>query len=625
MKFLATFALFSCSAMLLADAPATRPYIDPAQLDLPSPKHSFYKQPWRAYLETRSADDFLHGIGINYNVPANDDVAIRLLAETGFAHARIEVGWGSVKWDESGVNDEPRVRHKLELCKQYHIRPILLLNAHHGAPCPIKFFEKRMKSDALAGARSVTLADVKDILPGHSGLNDPKTHAAAGLIITAVNIDTGECTLSKPLPVDMKAGAVSLATLKHMPFFPVGTKEFEDTSDGWTRYALLMAKLATDAGLEDFDLEFWNELSFGSQFVDANHYFDRTSAPADLPAKVPDFLNPGGSAWEMTHRAIDAVKAKYPKVRCIWGFSNTTFYHCAISKLPPATDGQSYHPYGTGVRRFPKEEDHPEWNLEGFTPQLETRMPEGWAHTYYKTECLIRLLNPKAREAHPALTEHFHHYMTEHGVAPPECGVTEDAASYDLKAKVALRALCFWLNKGVDVMDIYCAYDKEAKEMGLMPTNLPNLPVDAKFEEVATAPMKVIRNLTKSLAPTTALVATTPMTVEVSALGQPLKIFEGDAKHPPLLQQEVFAFLPFQATADRFVIPVYILTYDITKPLSDQPYRVLIKGLPATSHSVILYDPIQDKNIPVESAGQDGGLSVKLLVVDYPRLLVITK
>ena len=45
------------------------PYVDPTQLDVPWPKHSDYRQPWRAFLETRSGHDFLRVIGINYNVP----------------------------------------------------------------------------------------------------------------------------------------------------------------------------------------------------------------------------------------------------------------------------------------------------------------------------------------------------------------------------------------------------------------------------------------------------------------------------------------------------------------------------------------------------------------------------
>ena len=98
------------------------------------------------------------------------------------------------------------------------------------------------------------------------------------------------------------------------------------------------------------------------------------------------------------------MKKENPKVRAIWGFSNTTFYHCAIPKLPPGIDGQSYHPYGTGLRKLPEQEQHkdqPQNNLEGFVPEVEIRMPEGWAQTFLQTECLIRLLNPEARKRIP--------------------------------------------------------------------------------------------------------------------------------------------------------------------------------------------------------------------------------
>ncbi len=627
MKLIFTLVLVCVFSLASAEGPATRPYTDPSQLDVPWPKHSYLKEPWRGFLETRSADAFVHGIGINFNVQGNQDLAMRLLAESGFTHCRIEFGWGSINWDETAINDEARAIRKLELCKKYHIRPILLLNAHHGVPCPVKFFDKPLKADTAKGARSVVLTDMKDIVPGHTGINNTPEYIAADVIITAVNAATGECTLSKPLPMDLKAGPIHLATLKHLPFFPVGTKEFDDTSEGWTKYTMIVAKLAADAGLQDFDLEFWNELSFGSQFVDANHYFDRESAPADLPEKVANFLHPGGSAWEITHRAIDAVKTKYPKVRCIWGWSNTTFYHTPIDKLPPGTDGQSYHPYGTGVRHLPKEEDYkdrPEFNVDGFTPEINVRMPEGWAHTFMKTECIMRLLNPKARETHPPGVEHFYHYMTEHGVAPPECGVTDETGSFELKSKVALRSFCLWLNKGVDVMDYYCAWERDTKGFGLLPGNLPTLPADSKFDAVATPPMRAMRNLTKAFAGGVALKSTTPLTVEVAPLGPPVKVFEGSGTHPALLQQDVFAFLPFQSTQDKFIIPVYIMSYDITKPFPDQRYQVTIKGLPDTSRNITLYDPILDKTIPLEVNWNDGG-QIKLLVTDYPRLLVITK
>ena len=95
-------------ASVTSAAPPQRAYVDPSQLDCPWPKHSDYKQPWRGYLETKPAVDFLAGIGVNWASPGNDELAVRLLAEAGFKAFRIEIGWGSVKWDESGIHNHDR-------------------------------------------------------------------------------------------------------------------------------------------------------------------------------------------------------------------------------------------------------------------------------------------------------------------------------------------------------------------------------------------------------------------------------------------------------------------------------------------------------------------------------------
>ena len=157
---------------------------------------------------------------------------------------------------------------------------------------------------------------------------------------------------------------------------------------------MTVCELARRAGIDDFDVEIWNELTFGTRFLDINNYYDQGNPKA---ASGPDTLNRGGRCWELARRTIEAVKRQYPKARLIWGFSNTTFFHCPIAGLPPGTDGQSYHPYGTGTRSLPRQEyrrDHPELNLEGFTPTIDIRMPEGWAHTFLQTESVMRHLIP---------------------------------------------------------------------------------------------------------------------------------------------------------------------------------------------------------------------------------------
>ena len=369
----------------------------------PLPQAQLLQAALCGFLETRSGDEFLRGVGVNYNVPRNEELAVRLLAETGFKTFRIEIGWGSIKWDESGVNNAEHFLLKvLKLCKQYGVRPTMLLNAHHGMPCPAKLFTKPLAEDAPAGSKSIRLADT-DGVSVRTGPMDPAGHTTPGSFFTSVDRETGECRLSKPLAKAMKKGdPIKLATLKYAPLYPPGTKEFDETATGWAKYASVIADLVEQAGIDEFDLEMWNELSFGSSFVNVNNYYD---PPLFEKKQVPDFLHTGGSAWEMTRRAIEVVKKAHPKVRVVWGWSNTTFYHCPVDQLPPGTDGQSYHPYGTGTRKLPDEEphkDHPEFNAEGFVPHTEFRTPEGWAHLFIKTEGLMRLLNPKDRAQTPA-------------------------------------------------------------------------------------------------------------------------------------------------------------------------------------------------------------------------------
>jgi hypothetical protein len=422
----------------------------------------------------------------------------------------------------------------------------------------------------------------------------------------------------------LKAGEeISLATLKYPPLYPVGTPEFEETAAGWVRYALLIARIARQEGLTDFDLEFWNELSFGSNFVHVNSYYD----PPIVTERAP-FLHPGGTAWEMTRRAIDAVKKLDPRIRCIWGFSNTTFFDCPVTDLPPKTDGQSYHPYGTGTRKLPEQEQHPEkpeLNLEGYTPKIEIRMPEGWAHTFIQTESIMRLTNPEARRKHPPGTRRFYHYMTEHGVAPPECGVTEAGAAWTLKAKTALRSYCLWLNKGIDALEYFCAYADKPTGMGILPPDLPRLPADVSFESAATPPMKAIRNLTRAFRGSVLLAKTRKLDFEATALGEQRKIFDGDETHPPLWERQVFAALPFQANPRRFIVAAYVMTYDVTKPMKESRYRLTIRRLPGRLKSVEYYDPLQDRSVAarITRTGNDR-VTAEIPVLDYPRLLTLS-
>lgn len=609
-----------CLSLAAQEPPHSR-YIDPSQLEAPSPKHSFLKVPWRAYLETKTGDDFLRGVGVNYNVPGKSELAVRLLAETGFKAFRIETGWGGVLWDEDGMEDGERLHWLLTQCRARGVRPTLLLNANHGVPCPHKSLDRKLAEDAPKGSRRVKVTDAAEIVAGRTGISSLTDYWAAEALITRVDKATGECELSKPLPKDFKKGQeVHLMTLKYLPLHPNGTKEFDETAAGWVRYALLVCKQAEAAGIEDFDVEIWNELTFGIHYLNINDYYD----PPTVEFKTKDFLNKGGHLWELARRTVEAVKKEYPKVRCIWGFSNTTFFHVPIEGLPGGTDGQSYHPYGTGTHTYPQDEDYrdkPELNLDGFTPQTEFRIPEGLAHTFIKTESLMRLINPEARRRRPPDVKRFYHYMTEHGVAPPETGAKDEDAAWRLKTLCALRSYCMWLNKGIDVLHYFSAYEDKAMGMGLLPPNLKTLDPNAEFDKVATPPMKAIRNLTREFAGSAPLPKTAALQVDVNPVGNTGKVFSGKTS---LGHADVFAFLPFQVSEKRHIVALYVSTYDASKLMPEESYRLNIAGFSTRPQSARLYDPITDQSAKVEVVSRDGeGIQVEVRAADYPRLLIL--
>ena len=624
MRYLILLSACSGLTTLAGEFPVAT-YADPAQLDCPWPKMSHYKQPWRGYLETRSGYDFLNGIGVNLHIPADtEELAIRLLAETGFKTFRIEIGWGEMNWEETKLNNEARTRRRLELCAQYGIRPTLLINSHQGVPCPLKFFERRLLADAPKGSKTLRLDNVKDLILDRSGVNGLSDYWAAEGLLTAINVEAGEVTLSKPLPKDLQAGRLPMATLKFAPLHPVGTAEFDETAAGWVKHALHLSRLAEEAGVKDYDLEIWNELTFGTHFLNINDYYDK--AAPKITATQPDFLNAGGRCWELARRTTDAVKKAHPRVRVIWGFSNTTFFHCAIKNLPPGTDGQSYHPYGTGTRVFQGvQERKDQAPLEGFVPAYEIRMVEGWSPTFIQTECLIRHLRPDVRLMTKAPgTERCYHYMTEHGVLPPECGVNDDAGAWQLKALCATRSFCLWLNKGVDALHYFVAFEEKATSFGVLPTNLKQLPLDARFDDVATPPMRAIRNLARAFDGSVPMATTDALTVEVTSLGPETKVFEGDATHPPLWHREVLAVLPFQANPRKHVVAVYVMTRDAVKPFPPETFRLEFGGV--KGNRIEALDVMSGQTIAVQVKTLSAeAVEVTLPVSDHPVIITLQK
>ncbi len=144
----------------------------------------------------------------------------------------------------------------------------------------------------------------------------------------------------------------------------------------------------------------------------------------------------------------------------------------------------------------------------------------------------------------------------------------------------------------------------------------------------ASSSLQVLRRMADRLAVglDPALDVTRPLTVGSVADGHDNTQFAGDstAAHPPLYDREVLAILPFQVNARRFVIPYYVMTRDVLRPLAPEQFTVRLGGLRGTGATVTAYDPIRDAEVPVDvvAAGPDS-LTVDVTAADYPYLLTV--
>lgn len=643
---LAAIILFlAISCMKSSTGTLSNPYTNPAHFtSLPFGTHSHWLQPWRAYLETVPATTFLDGTGINFNVKksVNPELVAQMLAKHGIRRARVEIGWGKIDFDdETKIANEAEFRSPLLALKKYGIRPLILLNAHHGAPCPVKFFKRTLLADARSGDTKVQLNDVSGLKVGYSGLSNLTGYWAAESLIT--NISGKTVTLSKPLPKNIEAGkSVLIATLKYRPFSVPGSKDYEETMEAWKHYVGTLAKFVTDelgsiqSSDKGFDLEIWNELTFGSNFLYINKYY--ANKPYDYKKK---------SIWsnlvKETAAYVETNSADFQGVQITNGFANTIPWP-ASSRQPARINAISKHPYrsrenysqdkssGKGVNALGKKDNT-------FVPTYSTLFPEYFG-TAIITETLVRDMGPITSKVNGI--DHGRYargignpvsvWITEVNTEPKwiDSNITAENA-LAIKAKTTARYLCFYLNKGVTQLHLFAAAGGD-KGLGIVKQSFLDYTEqntiyptdDTAYTSPALATLShIVAKMSEGLDRN--LTSTRPLEVVSISDTHNHYQFKGDGSkaHPNLYDRDVFAFLPFQANAKRFVIPYYVMTRDIAKALKPEKFTVEIKGIKGDS-SVTAYDPIQDKDISVEVKRRTlDSLTLEMTATDYPYLLTI--
>jgi hypothetical protein len=404
-----TLACFGGSA--LADTWYTvNDPIDPAYLTgMPLGDRSDWVQPWRAYLDTPPATALANGMGINFDVPADQaEVTAQLLAASGIKRARVEIGWSNVSYSNpTTFSNASSLEQIIGALRDNGIRPLILLNANQQIPGPMLSFTANLTSAASAGATSVQLdaATAAQVVPGYSGLNQGTQ--AAGIIFTSVNAN-GLATLSQPLPSSLAAGSYPASTLLYQPFAQpelangAPNPQFQATLGGWLQYVRTTMNLVTSTyGSDNFDVEVWNELGNNSDFLNLGDYYNplptATQGDTDgaILAATAAFLHDPANGW--------------PDVQVGDGFTNQTVPASDVESIPPGVNAIDKHPY-EGLQRYPQNTEAggtmpldafglPAFTkvngqiIDNFDPTYTAFLPEFFL-TGIETETLLREIAP---------------------------------------------------------------------------------------------------------------------------------------------------------------------------------------------------------------------------------------
>lgn len=621
-------------------------YTDPNyQIVLGFGPHSHWIQPWRGYLETVPATRFLNGIGVVFNGPSNPNLILEHLAKHGVKLTRIEVGWGNLSYADDSL-DSPYITATLQACKKWGIRPIILLNANEGDPCPVLVFSRTVTADAPAGSTTVQLNDTSGLVLGRSGLSDLTDNWAAEALIIGINGNT--VTLSKPLPNAIAANtSVNMATLKYRPFSPPGTADYAQTIAAWQRYVLTVATYAANAlgtassSDKGFDMEIWNELTFGSNFLYINTYYN----PALYNYSQADIWT---NLVQATASFVQNNPNAFNGVQLGDGFANTIPWP-ASSKEPVRINAICKHPY-------PRLLNYPADDIGGTSVNAELQYEtQAWVPTYHcsfpeyygtglQAEHVIRDMSPITTDIYGENHGRYarvvngtvipcDEWITEIGYNPGEAGITDPVAALNLKAKTTARFLCFFLQKGAPKLTLFATQDSDLG-FGIVQDNFnayaaSNQSYPADDSSYTSPALRVTQQIVSKVRERLDPGLTATRTLQVTGIedthGHYQFAGDGTAAHPPLYDREVLAILPIQVNANRFVIPYYVMTRDVTQPLVPEQFTIQLTGIKAANAKVSAYDPINNQSIPVAATASSSGNAVTLTVTaaDYPYLLII--
>ncbi|MEI2702602.1 MAG: hypothetical protein V9E83_09410 [Baekduia sp.] len=610
-------------------------------------KRSYWLQPWRGYLDTRPASALGQGTGINMNaaIGAGDFArTAAMIGRAGFRTARVEIGWREMSYaDPSRLSNPDALSAKLVALRDAGIRPLILLNANHSDPGPVRVDQLRITQPVGLGQTTIQLdADsAAKVVPGLTGFDTGKR---PDLLITSVS-PSGVATLSRPSPVIVPPGVYAAYTLRYRPFTAPRTLAgaqhpvFEQTLAGWLQYVGAVTELAKSVtGAGGFDVEVWNELSFGSDFLDISKYY--YPLPAELQgtgavtttilARTTAFLRDPARGLG-TIGISDGFASQGPWESAAWEPAGLTTmskhpYH-SFATLSGGRAEAACQPVDATGRPEGTDVGGGRWR-DAFTPTTGVLFPEN-PLSALRTETMIRDLSPITTPigdvphgrgvTNPTDGQPLGVRVTETGLIASSLGKSA-AAARDLQARWAMRALVAMVAKGATSVELYAARDPE---YGLVDEGF--FTNSSAADAAAGQSVGAIRRLLAAVG-TGSPDRIEPLALESIADDHDHVQFQGDgtAAHPPLYNRDVTAAFPFQRGPRSYAIPAYVMTRDMTRKLPAERYRLTFSGLAAGPVSVSAYDPETDRSVPVSVAARSGSsITVELELTDSPRVISI--
>jgi hypothetical protein len=652
-------------------------YTDPAYA-VPWGFRSYWAQPWRSYLDTVPASTLRSAVGIVFNVgPKQAPDTARLLGDEGFRLARVEVPWRDLDYDDPSelIPTDFRALQKTLLALQANgITPLIDLNSVSSHPVPEQPGTLTLTAPAPRGARtlSVSPSSLNSIEVGRTGLTS--RHIAAYSLITHVDASTDTVTLSRKLVTPLPAGPVSDVTLLYEPFAPPvdnGAKDprFAQTLKGWTNYVDVVGHaVKAILGTDHFNVEVWNELSRGAQFLQLDKYY----SPVPWTEPKGSAATARGKILKATVKFLRNPSHGLDDVGIGDGFANQTPF-VGGSQVPPGTTAIDKHPYEstfilphdapvTGDRPLNAlgEKSGTPFALHGqqvwrdsFTPTYDSFFPEFYLTSSVQTYSMISDLSPYT--SHIESAPHGRN-VAPPGGTPPQEWVTEvnlnlargpvplrkltKADVRYIDAKDALRYLASFVNKGVSAFYLY-AVRAQAMEL-VKPRFLQRADKDPDRYPGDRAGGRITSTVGRFLSdfgpPAT---ISTPRRLSLQTLTDESGgvQFHGNGstrKFPNLYLRDEFAFLPFQDSDDSFTVAAYIMTRDVEQnyhPGSRSPtrfdlppktYEMQIGGIDGPSAVVSATNPLTNTTVPVQIVARSAdSVTVQMNVTDSPELLNI--